>query len=198
MEEEVVFTIIENTDMDIKFHTNRLQISLISLSDLDKIHVLHSLPETDKFNTLGIPENIDQTEIIIKEWIEKNRSSDNRAFTCKVELLEDKLFIGLISLKLDRPNFRSAEVWYKFHYNYWNRGYATESLNRILTFGFEELKLHRIEAGCAVDNIGSIRALEKVGMVKEGRKRKVLPLKTGWSDTYEYAILDSDFKINMS
>jgi RimJ/RimL family protein N-acetyltransferase len=55
-----------------------------------------------------------------------------------------------------------------------------------------------MEAGCAADNIGSIRTLEKVGMVKEGRKRKVLPLKSGWSDTFEYAILESDFKTNMS
>lgn len=96
-------------------------------------------------------------------------------------------------MNLGKPKFRKGEVWYKFHSNFWNKGYATESLNRILTFGFEELKLHRIEAGCAVDNIGSIRTLERVGMLKEGRKRKVLPLKNGWSDTFEYAILDSDF-----
>jgi len=176
-----------------KFQTERLLISPISLSDLDKIHSLHSLPETDKFNTLGIPENINQTEKIIEDWIEKNSNPEKRNFTFKVELLENKLFIGLISLNLGKPKFKNAEVWYKFHFDFWNKGYATESLNRILTFGFEELKLHRIEAGCAVDNIGSIRTLEKVGMLKEGRKRKVLPLKNGWSDTFEYAILATDF-----
>ena len=29
-------------------------------------------------------------------------------------------------------------------------------------------------------------------MSKEGRKRQNLPLADGWSDNYEYAILDSD------
>jgi len=54
-----------------------------------------------------------------------------------------------------------------------------------LDFGFNTLKLHRIEAGCAVNNLGSIKVLEKVGMLYEGRERKTLPLKSGWSDNFE-------------
>jgi RimJ/RimL family protein N-acetyltransferase len=63
----------------------------------------------------------------------------------------------------------------------------------MLDFGFNTLNLHRIEAGCAVENIGSIRVLEKCGFTKEGRGRKVLPLKSGWSDNFEYAILETEF-----
>ncbi len=179
---------------DINLRTNRLIIKPISISDLEKIHELHSLPETDKFNTLGIPENMNQTERIVKEWIEKNNYGQNKNLTFKVELIENKVFIGLISLNLVNPKFKIGEVWYKFHPDFWNKVYATESLNKILDFAFGELKLHRIEAGCAVENIGSIRTLEKAGMTKEGRKRKVLPLKDGWSDNFEYAILSTDFK----
>lgn len=60
--------------------------------------------------------------------------------------------------------------------------------------GFDHLKLHRIEAGCAVANTGSVKVLEKAGMLKEGRKRKVLPLKEGWSDNYEFAMLEEDWE----
>src|SRR5690606_4544052 len=178
--------------MNMELQTKRLLIGSVSLVDLEKIHELHSLPETDKFNTLGIPVNLNQTESLIKNWIEMNNNGQNKNFTFKVELIENKTFIGLISLNLGKPKYRIAEVWYKFHSDFWNKGYATESLNEILTFGFKELKLHRIEAGCAVENIGSIRVLEKVGMTKEGRKRKVLPLKDGWSDNFEYSILSSE------
>ncbi|MDC1259516.1 GNAT family N-acetyltransferase [Flavobacteriaceae bacterium] len=72
--------------------------------------------------------------------------------------------------------YKRAEVWYKIHSDYWNKGYATESLKAIINFGFETLKLHRMEAGCAVDNKGSFTVLEKAGMVREGRLRQVLPL----------------------
>ena len=180
--------------MNIKLQTNRLLISPISIKDLTNIHQLHSLPETDEFNTLGIPENLDKTESIIKEWIENNNNGKNKNYTFRIELLESKDFIGLISLNLGNSKFKIAKVWYKLHSDFWKNGYATESLNRILEFGFKELNLHRIEAGCAVENIGSIRVLEKAGMTKEGRKRKVLPLKNGWSDNFHYAILSTDEK----
>ncbi|MEX0313933.1 MAG: GNAT family N-acetyltransferase [Allomuricauda sp.] len=184
--------------MNIRLQTERLLISPITLDDLEKIHELHSLPETDEFNTLGIPKNIDETKRIITGWIDKNNSGQNRNFTFKIEQAESKAFVGLIALNLGMPKFKIAEVWYKLHSAFWGKGYATESLNRILEFGFGELNLHRIEAGCAVENMGSIRVLEKVGMTREGRKRKVLPLKDGWSDNFHYAILASDLEAKQS
>ncbi|SHG19470.1 GNAT family N-acetyltransferase [Flagellimonas flava] len=180
--------------MDIKLQTQRLLLSPISLSDLEKIHELHSLPETDRYNTLGIPESIVQTEELIKGWIEKNTNGDANCFTLKIAHVESQEFIGLIALNLGAPKFKIGEVWYKLHSDFWKKGYATEALNKILEFGFRKLGLHRIEAGCAVENLGSIRVLEKVGMTREGRKRQVLPLKQGWSDNFHYAILESDFK----
>lgn len=163
----------------------------IVLNDLENIHELHSLPETDEFNTLGIPKNIEETKGIITEWIKKAKEK-NDGIVLKIELLKSHEFIGLMGLNLGSPKFRIAEVWYKLHSDYWGQGYATEALKRILEYGFTELKLHRIEAGCAVDNKGSIRVLEKVGMTREGRKRKVLPLKNGWSDNFHFAILETD------
>lgn len=177
-----------------KLITNRLIIQFISELDLEKTHELHSLPETDKFNTLGIPANLNETKTILDNWIAKNNNKPRTNFTFKVELKKENIFIGLIALNLGNPKFKNGEVWYKFHSDFWNNGYATESLNRILEFGFGELELHRIGAGCAVDNIGSIRTLEKVGMTREGRKREVLPLKDGCSDNFEYAILSTDKK----
>ncbi len=180
--------------MNIQLRTRRLIIEPIQELDLEKIHELHSLPETDLFNTLGIPENLDQTERIMRDWMKKNKSGKKKNFTFKVTLIESKSFIGLISLNLGKPKYNSAEVWYKYHPDFWNKGYATECLKSVLKFGFGELHLHRIEAGCAVENIGSIRTLEKAGMIREGRKRKALPLKNGWSDCFEYAILASDME----
>ena len=104
--------------------------------------------------------------------------------------------MGLFGLKLSHPKFKSAEIWYKIHSSYWGKGYATEAVKAVLRFGFETLKLHRIEAGCAIANVGSIKVLEKSGMALEGRRREILPLKSGWSDNFSYAILESDYQQN--
>ena len=61
----------------------------------------------------------------------------------------------------------------------------------MLQFGFFELQLHRIEAGCAVENVASIKVLEHVGMIREGRKRQILPIRGEWIDNYFYAMLET-------
>ena len=57
---------------------------------------------------------------------------------------------------------------------------------------FEDLKLHRVQAGAATENIGSHKVMEKAGMMREGLKRKVLPIRGDWYDNYMYAILEDD------
>lgn len=55
---------------EIKIETGRTVLRLIELSDLEVIHNLQSLPETDEFNALGIPNNIAETKSKIVPWIE--------------------------------------------------------------------------------------------------------------------------------
>ncbi len=181
---------------EIEISTKRIKLRLIELSDLNSIHKLHSLPETDEFNALGIPQNIEETKSVIEPWIAENKLDKIKNYTFAIENRMDKEFIGLFGLKLGNAKYKRGEVWYKIHSDYWKKGYATESLKAVINFGFENLKLHRIEAGCAVENIGSFKVLEKGGMIREGRLRQVLPLKSGWSDNFEYSILETDERKN--
>jgi RimJ/RimL family protein N-acetyltransferase len=173
--------------------TNRLFFREISTDDLNNIHILLSLPETDEFNTLGIPNSIQETEKIISDWLIGQNARPQTSFIFCLDLVTTNQFIGLIALNPGRPNYKTAEVWFKIHLNHWNKGYTTEALTKLIEFGFKELGLHRIEAGCAVENIASIKVLEKVGMTREGMKRKKLPIRGEWKDNYFYAILDEDF-----
>ena len=163
------------------------------MTDINSIHELHSLAETDEFNTLGIPDTIETTEKIVVEWLSGQNTMPRTFYVFCLENIDTKQFVGLIALNLGKPKFSIGEVWYKIHVDNWSKGYTTEALTRILDFGFNELFLHRIEAGCAVENIASCKVLEKVGMVREGMKRKILPIRGEWIDGYIYAILDQDF-----
>ena len=173
--------------------TDRLIFRQVSSDDLSNIHKLHSLPETDEFNTLGIPKSIQETEKIINVWLVSQNAKPQSSYIFCFDLADTKQFIGLIALNIGNPNYLTAEVWYKIDFKYWGQGYTTEALTKLLEFSFNVLKLHRIEAGCAVENIASIKVLEKVGMTREGMKRKKLPIRGEWKDNYFYAILDEDF-----
>lgn len=82
-----------------------------------------------------------------------------------------------------------AEVGYVLSRLYWNRGYMTEAVGRIVSFGFEHMDLVRIEARCHPANIGSARVMEKCGMQFEGVLRKHIVAKGVHEDVKMYAVI---------
>ena len=41
----------------------------VALNDLNFIHILHSLPQTVQYNTLGIPKDKSETKLLDTDWI---------------------------------------------------------------------------------------------------------------------------------
>jgi [ribosomal protein S5]-alanine N-acetyltransferase len=179
--------------MPLLLQTERLYIKDIALTDIASIHALHSLPETDEFNTLGIPATIAVTEKLVNEWIAVQTQNPRTVYVFALSIKATQAFIGLMALNLGKSHYKTAEIWFKVHKDFWNKAYTTEAVTQLLDFGFNDLKLHRIEAGCATENMASAKVLEKVGMTREGMKRKKLPIRGEWKDNYFYAILEEDF-----
>ncbi len=174
--------------------TNRLLLHEISWDDLDKIHELHSVPEVDEFNTIGIPANKQVTKSFIFADIEDQFANPRSRFCWKIIVKENSAFAGLAGMTLTNDRFRMGEFYYKLFPEFWGNGFATEVAKKIIYFGFSQCNLHRIEAGVAIRNIASIRVLEKAGMQREGIRRKILPIRGEWKDNYHYAILEDDVK----
>jgi RimJ/RimL family protein N-acetyltransferase len=176
-----------------QLQTQRLLLRELIPEDLGEIHKMNSLPEVDRYNTLGLPESIAVSEKLLKNWLSEQQAAPRLHYVFCIIDTTSNSFIGMIGLRIGKPHYRNAEVWYKFLPEHWGKGYATEALKELLRFGFQDMNLHRIEAGCAVENIGSIKVLEKAGMIREGRTRKLLPIRGEWMDNYGYAILEEDF-----
>lgn len=176
------------------FHTTRLTLREVSLADLPAIHELLTLPETDQFNTMGIPENMEATAQLVMSWLGEIKNPQRNAYVFSTEITDIRQFIGLFAIYLGKPNLRKGEIWVKIHSNHWNCGYGTEGVKQLLKFAFTELKIHRVEAGCAVGNTASKRVLEKVGMTQEGLFRANLPIRGQWIDNFEFAMLDTDYE----
>ena len=178
--------------MFMKLETARLKLIDITLDDINNIHYLHSLPDVDRYNTLGIPYEIKETEEIIKKRIEDSSGIVKKSFFWKIVEKDSEEFIGEAGLRLSADRFKLGEIFYNILPEYWSKGYATETAKRIIKFGFEELNLHKVEAGVATENIASIKVLEKCGMTREGLRRKILPIRGEWKDNYHYAIVEDD------
>jgi ribosomal-protein-alanine N-acetyltransferase len=55
------------------------------------------------------------------------------------------------------------DLGYRFKFQHWNKGYATEASLACLKIGFEQLKLQEIIAMVHPDNLTSMKVAEKCG-----------------------------------
>ena len=178
----------------LKLETDRLLLQEISWDDLDQLHQLHSIPEVDEYNTLGIPSSVEETKKIMGREIEAQMNVERSSYTWKIELKDEGHFIGLAGITLSNDKFRLGEIYYKLDPQFWGKGYATEVAKKLILTGFDEFDLHKVEAGVAVGNERSIKVLERAGMKREGLRRKILPIRGEWVDNFHYAIIENDPK----
>lgn len=172
--------------------TERLDLIEITWDDLPDIHHLHSIAEVDEYNTLGLPHNEEETKEIIRPVIENRSEEVRRLFIWKIKSKLKDDFLGISGFTLSADRFRMGEIYYKLLPKYWGKGFGTEVAKGLIKSGFEKFNLHRIEAGVATDNLPSVRVLEKCGMLREGIRRKILPIRGEWRDNYHYAIVEDD------
>jgi len=175
-----------------EMNTDRLIFREVEWGDLDDIFILESSPEVDEFNTLGIPDDKNVTKEHLRPFILDQKAKVRKKHCWTIRLQSTDEFIGLAGMTLTADRFKMGEIWYNLMPMHWGNGYATEIARRLIRFGFEDLKLHRIEAGVATENKRSIKVLEKAGMSIEGIRRKILPIRGKWVDNYHYAILEDD------
>jgi RimJ/RimL family protein N-acetyltransferase len=76
----------------------------------------------------------------------------------------------------------------------WGKGIAAESYSLAAGYAFSRLNMRRLWAGARADNIGSIRALEKIGFVREGAWRRNIILDERAYDTVLVGMLREEFK----
>ncbi len=77
-------------------------------------------------------------------------------------------FVGWSGLKLiteiTNNHVNYYDLGYRFIKRFWGKGYATETAKAARDYGFNELKLNEIIGIADINNLESIRVLEKVGL----------------------------------
>ncbi len=106
----------------------------------------------------------------------------------------DDRMIGTIGFSWVDDCHNSGELGYSLARSEWNKGYMTESLWEMLRYGFDEMRLHRIEAQHEPDNLASGAVMKKCGMKKEGYLRGRLYNKGEYVDTLLYAMILDDWQ----
>jgi len=103
-----------------------------------------------------------------------------------------------------------AEIGYELHPDYWGKGFMTEVMQTVLSFGFKTMKFHSVEANVTPGNKASVSLLLRNGFRLEGQFKEnyygTLPYPEsytesltqafrpqGFMDTSSFSLLESDF-----
>jgi ribosomal-protein-alanine N-acetyltransferase len=108
---------------------------------------------------------------------------------------ESGRLVGVGSLMLNREH-RRGELGYWIALDKWNQGYATESNQCLIDFGFEVLGLHRIEARHFLRNPASGQVMQKLGMQAEGVERDWALKGDRFESLAVYSILEEEWRAN--
>ncbi|MCB9249885.1 MAG: GNAT family N-acetyltransferase [Ignavibacteriales bacterium] len=85
--------------------------------------------------------------------------------------------IGYIGYwRLVREGVR-AEIGYALKPEYWGKGLMSESLLKVIEFGFANFGLHSIEGNVNPENKNSIKILEKFGFKRKLILEKIFSIK---------------------
>lgn len=159
----------------------------IKFTDTEDIHSYASLDAVSKFQGWG-PNTQKETEDHVKSVLKRDENHYHKVI---VDEQSDKV-IGAIEMTIDKSN-ASGEIGYILHPRFWGKGIMTKTVEQIIDYGFNQMKLNRIWATTDTENIGSEKVMKKIGMTKEGIIRQNIKLKEGYRDTLIYSILSSEY-----
>lgn len=184
---------IEDLFGDLKtLETERLILRKMTMDDAADMFEYASDPEVTRHSTWNTHQTLHDTRQFLQYMIANYEAKQVSSWG--IEHKRDGKFIGTGGFIYWRPEHNRSEIGYALSRAYWNQGLMSEAVAAMVRFGFEEMGLNRLEARCNVDNIGSERVMQKVGMTYEGTIREQLLVRGHYESVKLYSILRSEVK----
>ncbi|OYU80376.1 MAG: alanine acetyltransferase [Flavobacterium sp. BFFFF1] len=175
-----------------EIQTERLLLRRLTADDVEPIYRLRSNPETMKFVPRPLVKNHEEAMqhiSLINDLIDKNEGI-NWAITLK----GNPEFIGIIGFYRTQKENHRSELGYMLLPEFSGRGITSEAVNGALEYGFNQMKLHSVEAVIDPENYASERVLQKNGFVKEAHFLENEFYDGRFLDTVIYALLKRNYK----
>lgn len=149
--------------------TDRLVLREITESDIDDFFEIFGDYEILKFYGMRPYKSSEDASGFMGRLINKFETKTGIRWAITIKGCNE--MIGTIGYKNWDTRSNKGEVSYELKQKYWNMGYVTEALKKVVDFGFEN-GLNRIEAWDMEGNVASKRVLDKSGFTYEGTWRE--------------------------
>ncbi len=179
-----------------RLETERLRLRPVADADADALFELHSSPHVLRY--WDSPPWTERSRV--ERFLRTCRALEQEGTGVRlvVERASDGAFLGWCTVQEWNREFRSASLGYCLAEAAWGKGYATEAAAALLTWAFQELDLHRVQAEVDTRNGASARVLEKLGFTREGTLREDCIVNGVVSDSWVYGLLRREWAAGFS
>jgi ribosomal-protein-alanine N-acetyltransferase len=151
-----------------ELETDRLFLKNILSNDRDFIFTVFSNDDVNKYlydaESLA---DISGADDIINFYLEHEPRNQHRWVIIRKV---DNVKMGTCGFHCWDKNNAKVEIGYELLKEFWGNGYMQEAIDKIIKFAKKIMNVEQIDANVFVDNIKSIKLLEKFGFVLTGTK----------------------------
>lgn len=176
--------------------TARLVLREIVAADAAAIFAIHGNANIMRYFGADPMTELTQATALIDTFA-RWRGEDNCGIRWGIE--HNGQLIGTCGLFRWNHAWRSAMLGYELNPSAWGQGLMQEALNAVLHYGFDAMKLNRIEAQIHPDNHASLKLMPKLGFSYEGHLREVGFWGGQFHDFLQFSRLQREFsKLNQT
>ncbi|WP_136666500.1 GNAT family N-acetyltransferase [Flavobacterium sp. H122] len=152
--------------MNVILETERLILRPIEMNDAESLFLLESNPNVHKYLGNHPVKSLEESTAYIVSL--QNQYKNNGIGRFAVILKESGEFIGWSGIKFiteeENKHINFYEIGYRLREEYWGKGFAYEAAKAWYDYAINELKVDTLYASAHIDNAGSRRILEKIGL----------------------------------
>lgn len=176
-------TITIDEQVKLELITEKHVDALYNAIDANRGHLSEFLPWVGNMRSVG------DFQIYIKNCESLYRQGKEVSFA----ILFNEVPVGRIGLHHINSQNKNASIGYWLTKGAEGRGIVSKSCKAIITYGFRELGLHRIEIKAAVDNSRSQAVPKKLGFTQEGALREAEWVNDKFLDLVVYSLLSKEW-----
>lgn len=154
--------------------------------------ISESLPEL----SLWLPDINESTRLeTVQAYIAQREDQASRRLAYDFAIIDrnEQSILGGCGLNQINWQHGYANLYYWVRTSQAGQGIAGEAARQLARYGIRTLGLQRIEILVAVENLASLRVVEKLGAARQGLLRKRIYVRGLWHDAYVHSLLAADF-----
>jgi ribosomal-protein-alanine N-acetyltransferase len=175
--------------------TERLLLREIVELDTEDLFAIRGDLELMRWFGTEPPTDLTAIQSLVKKFA-SGRIIENPSTAWAIQTKDNPKLLGTCGLFSWNRNWRKCAVGYELAASAQGRGLMREALSAVLSWGFNNMELNRVEAQIHPNNHPSIKLARTLGFAEEGRLREIGFWEGQHHDMLQFSLLRREWQVS--